>query len=68
MDIRTRITLEGVAWGFAFTALAILAVGILQPDPKPEDRFKVVDTYKNCNVIRYTDPSNQWHYFLRCST
>jgi hypothetical protein len=35
-------------------------------DPTPEKRFEVVDTYKGCDVVRYTDRSNSWNYFLDC--
>jgi len=30
-------------------------------------KFEVVDKYNGCDVVRYTDRSNQWHYFLDCS-
>ena len=33
---------------------------------EPEEKFTVVDKYSGCEVIRYTDPSNRWHYFLDC--
>ena len=33
---------------------------------EPEEKFKVVDKYEECSVVRYTDPSNNWHYFLDC--
>jgi len=29
-------------------------------------KFEVVDQYKNCDVVRYTDPSNRYRYFLDC--
>lgn len=40
---------------------------VIMKSTAPSEKFKVVDRYKNCNVIRYTDPSNRYHYFLRCS-
>ncbi|NBX51110.1 hypothetical protein EBT25_14580 [bacterium] len=56
----------------AFAATGLLAAIFLSPDepnkPKDKSKFEVIDTYKNCNVIRYTDPTSRWHYFLRCST
>lgn len=53
----------------AFAATGLFAAIFLSPDEsKDKSKFEVIDTYKNCNVIRYTDPSNSWHYFLRCST
>ncbi len=33
----------------------------------PETRFEVVDTYNECNVVRYTpDYSAKFAYFLDC--
>ena len=37
-----------------------------QPSP-PEQKFEVVDTYKECDVVRYTpDNSARYSYFLDC--
>ena len=38
----------------------------MQPTPV-EQRFKVVDTYKGCNVVEYA-PTNaaEYKYFLHC--
>lgn len=53
----------------AFAATGLLAAIFLSSDEaKDKSKFEVIDTYKNCNVIRYTDPTSRWHYFLRCST
>ena len=45
-------------------ALFIATIGT--PGSEPEEKFKVVDKYEECSVVRYTDPSNTWHYFLDC--
>jgi uncharacterized iron-regulated protein len=38
-----------------------------QPSP-PDQKFEVVDTYKGCEVVRYTpDNSARYTYFLDCS-
>jgi hypothetical protein len=29
-------------------------------------KFEVVDRYEKCAVVRYTDPTQRWHYFLHC--
>ena len=42
----------------------ILTLG--EPDDAPREKFKVVDNYNECDVVRYTDDSNRWHYFLDC--
>lgn len=34
---------------------------------KPTKKFEIVDKYNECDVIRYTTPSNDWEYFLDCS-
>jgi len=51
-----------------FALVGLLALIFLTPDEpnKPVERFKVVDKYKNCTVVRYTDPTNRWHYLLHC--
>jgi hypothetical protein len=33
---------------------------------EPQEKYKVVDHYGTCAVVRYTDDSNRWHYFLDC--
>lgn len=68
MDYRTKAIFQGVSGGIAITSIMILVMVIANPQPTPEQKFKVVDSYENCKVIRYTDPSNNWHYFLRCPT
>jgi len=52
----------------AFAVAGLLASIFLTPH-KPEDnsKFEVLDQYQGCSVIRYTDPTNRWHYFLKCS-
>jgi hypothetical protein len=55
---------------FLITAMAVIAL-VIGPastwgDTDPPEKFKVVDTYGTCAVVRYTDKSNNWHYFLDC--
>ena len=56
---------------FGICIFAIFAVHyvIFKPtlERTVESKFKVVDQYQNCNVIRWTDPSNRWQYFLKCN-
>lgn len=33
----------------------------------PEPKFKVIDRYRECDVVRYVDASQNWHYLLDCS-
>ena len=35
-------------------------------DKTPTAKFEVVDKYEQCDVVRYTDKTNRWHYFLHC--
>lgn len=39
----------------------------IAPQSTKNGQFTVVDRYKDCDVIQYTDPSNRFHYFLTCS-
>jgi hypothetical protein len=59
---------------FFFVGIAALAFVLncvanwmeMQPS-LPEQKFEVVDTYKNCSVVRYTpDGSARYAYFLDC--
>ena len=34
---------------------------------KPKTNFEVIDTYKGCDVVRYSPPNGaNYHYFLDC--
>lgn len=52
---------------FAFS-LTGLFVGIFMTPDEPTDvsKFKVIDQYQGCDVVKYTDPSSGWNYFLKC--
>ena len=52
----------------AFGVMILFITMITPDDPTPEKKFEVVDKYGECNVVRYTDPSSNWHYLLDCST
>ena len=56
-------------FGICIFAIAAMLYTIFKP-PQNEvmpPKFEVVDTYKNCEVVRWTDPSQRWQYFLDCS-
>jgi len=56
--------------GFVILVMGVFFTFVLLlsgPAEKKPEKFKVVDKYNECNVVRYTDRSNQWHYFLDCS-
>jgi ABC-type long-subunit fatty acid transport system fused permease/ATPase subunit len=52
---------------FGFILFLPLYLAITETTEEPPQKFEVVDTYKNCVVIRYT-PHNSahYHYFLDC--
>lgn len=37
------------------------------PKEKAPERFEPVATYNGCEVVRWTDPSNRYQYFLDCT-
>ena len=53
-------------------SVCILGFSMMRPTqpvetPKPKGNFEVVDTYKGCDVVRYTVPIEaKYHYFLDC--
>ena len=50
-----------------FAATGLLASIFLTPDePKDTSKFEVIVQYEECHVIRYTDPTTRWQYFLKC--
>jgi hypothetical protein len=49
------------------SAFILLLVLVTSADPTPEKKFTVVDKYEGgCDVVRYTDETQRWHYFLDC--
>ena len=54
-------------------SITILAFYMLKPSPEshtvtPKTNFAVVDTYKDCKVIQWTDGMQaEFKYFLDCS-
>lgn len=67
MDHRTEMIVRAVATSAAILGCMILTYAIIENNAEPTEKFKVVDKYKNCDVVRYTDRSNQWHYLLHCN-
>ena len=57
-----------------FVGLGVLAFIVncaanwIEMQPTPEDKkFEVVDSYKGCDVVRYTPQNDaKYHYFLDC--
>ena len=47
-------------------AMVIGIFGLFDTERTPEQKFEVVDSYQGCAVVRYTDETQRWHYFLDC--
>ena len=65
-----RTLIIGVIIGASVCILGFSMMRPTQPveTPKPKGNFEVVDTYKGCDVVRYTDGSMAtYKYFLDCS-
>ena len=62
-----REFLRGVTLTIAMTVgVGLVIVSFSKVEKEPPEKFKVVDSYGTCAIVRYTDPSQQWHYFLDC--
>ncbi len=60
---------QGAAFGLLVMGLFVLLIWSLNrltPEVTPEERFKVVDQYQGCDVVRYTDSSTRYNYLLHC--
>ena len=66
IDHRTKLIMQGVACAIVIAGLLLLGFATFK-DAEPVTKFKVVDQYEGCQVIRYTDPSNRWNYLLKCT-
>jgi hypothetical protein len=54
---------------FVLTVVAVFSLVLVllsNVKQEPTEKFKVVDRYSTCDVVRYTDPSNRYNYFLHC--
>jgi hypothetical protein len=60
--------LQAVMWGLIFGAFIVLLIAmIFDRSETTKEKFKVVDSYKGCDIVQYTDPSQRYQYFLHCS-
>ena len=64
---------QRIIYGTTMGVLALLLLLYmlkLNKSPKvlePKTNFEVVDTYKGCDVVRYSPPNGaNYHYFLDC--
>jgi hypothetical protein len=49
-----------------FAVFGLILAVFSNSEEEPREKYKVVDHYGTCAVVRYTDDSNRWHYFLDC--
>jgi len=55
-------------WFIIIPGLVFVLYTIFKPiEEIKKDPFEVVSSYKGCDVVRYTDNSQAWHYFLKCA-
>jgi hypothetical protein len=62
----TRAFVNGVIIGISFCSLIFY---MLKPNTQPitpKSNFKVVDTYKGCDVVRWGDGFTDYKYFWDC--
>jgi len=64
-----RAVLLGAVMGMSFLSLFYMvnvALDTKEPEP-PKSKFEVVDKYKNCDLLRWTDHQlAEYKYFLHC--
>jgi hypothetical protein len=64
--MKTEIIIKAITCAITIAALLLLGFATFK-DVEPAEKFKVVDQYQGCEVIRYTDPTNYWNYLLKCT-
>jgi hypothetical protein len=62
---RLRMIMSTFSCMIVITGLLLIGFATFK-DVEPIEKFKVVDQYQGCEVIRYTDPTNRWNYLLKC--
>jgi hypothetical protein len=66
---RTRAFVNGVIIGVSLSIFSFFAYTLKpnsQPMP-PKSTFEVIDTYKGCDVVQYTNEYlSHYNYFLDC--
>ena len=63
-----RTLLLGAITGVGFTLLGFYMLKPENPPVTPKTNFAVVDTYKGCDIVQWTDGMQaEFKYFLDCS-
>lgn len=58
--------MQAIACAIVIAGLLLLGFATLKDSVESTEKFKVMDHYDGCTVIRYTDPTDRWHYLLKC--
>ena len=45
----------------------VLVFAVGSGEPSPPEPTRVVDTFENCRIIQWTDPSGRYQYLADCS-
>jgi hypothetical protein len=62
-----RATLLGAVIGVVFVTGLYVFTSDDEPQTQPKSNFEVVDTYKGCDVVRWTQSNfAEYKYFLHC--
>ena len=48
------------------SAIMLVVAIAVDNNRSPQPKFKIVDNYQNCDVVRYTNEYNEYHYLLHC--
>jgi dihydrodipicolinate synthase/N-acetylneuraminate lyase len=68
-DAQLRGLREGALFALGVGALSALIIMVFFPgEEQTTEKFKVVDQYAGCNVVRYANPKRAtYDYFLHCN-
>jgi hypothetical protein len=65
-----RAVVLGAVLGMSFLTLFYMvnvALDTKEPEKQPKSNFEVVDKYKGCDLVRWTDHQlAEYKYFLHC--
>ena len=57
---------QGLVTVFVILLVFVAFIVALSRHSPKSTPLEIVDKYENCDVVRYVDPSNRYHYFLHC--
>lgn len=63
-DLKPMI--EGALVGALLSGTIIILGCVFTNGSDNSQKFKVIDSYHSCDIVRYTDLTNRFHYFMDC--